>query len=55
MRQQNAFNFNLFNQFNLEKNVLLLNNNTKIYQKIYLNDDDICDPFDDNNTDGWEY
>ena len=44
-----------FNQFNLKKGVLF-NNNTKIYQKIYLyDDDDFADPFDDNDTDGWEY
>ena len=56
MRQQNVFNFNLFNQFNLEKGGLLYsNNNTKIYQKIYFYDDDCCDPFDDNDTEGYEY
>ena len=55
MKQQNVFNFN-FNQFNLERSWLLCNNNAKIYQKIYLyDDDDCCDPFDDNDTDGWEY
>ena len=53
MRQQNVFNFN---QFNLERGWLLCNNNAKIYQKIYLyDDDDFADPFDDNDTDGWEY
>lgn len=58
MRQQQfikSFTFNKFN-FNLEKGGLLFNNNTKIYQKIYLyDDDDCCDPFDDNDTEGYEY
>ena len=47
---------NQFNKFNLERGGLLCNNKTKIYQKIYLyDDDDFADPFDDNDTDGWEY
>ena len=56
MKQQQfikSFTFNKFN-FNLEKGGLLFNNNTKIYQKIYLyDDDDCCDPFDDNDTEGY--
>lgn len=46
-----------FNKFNLERSWLLCNDKIKIYQKVYFydDDDDICDPFDDNNTDGWEY
>ena len=53
MRQQQFIKS--FNQFNLKKGVLF-NNNTKIYGKIYFyDDDDFADPFDDNNTDGWEY
>ena len=52
MRQQQFIKS--FNQFNLKKGELF--NSTKIYQKIYLyDDDDCCDPFDDNDTDGWEY
>lgn len=55
MRQQQFIKTN-FNQFNLERGGLLCNNNAKIYQKIYLyDDDDFADPFDDNDTDGWEY
>ena len=56
MRQQQFIKTN-FNQFNLERSWLLCNNNNiKIYGKIYLyDDDDCCDPFDDNDTDGWEY
>ena len=53
MRQQNVFNFN---QFNLERSCLLCNDKIKIYQKIYLYDDDnFADPIDYNDTDGWEY
>lgn len=56
MKQQFIKSFNKFNQFNLERGGLLYNNKTKIYQKIYLyDDDDFADPFDDNDTDGWEY
>lgn len=59
MRQQQfikSFIINKFSKFNLERGGLLCNNNAKIYQKIYLyDDDDCCDPFDDNDTDGWEY
>lgn len=55
MKQQQFIKTN-FNQFNLERSWLLCNNNTKIYGKIYLyDDDDFADPFDDNDTDGWEY
>ena len=56
MRQQQFIKTN-FNQFNLERGGLLCsNNNTKIYGKIYFyDDDDFADPFDDNDTDGWEY
>lgn len=55
-QQQFIKSFNKFNQFNLERGGLLCNNKTKIYQKIYLyDDDDFADPFDDNDTDGWEY
>ena len=51
MRQQQFIKS--FNQFNLKKELF---NSTKIYQKIYLyDDDDFADPFDDNDTDGWEY
>ncbi len=46
MRQQQ------FNKFNLERGGLLCNNKTKIY---LYDDDDFADPFDDNDTDGWEY
>ena len=54
MRQQQFIKTN-FNQFNLKKGELF-NNNAKIYQKIYLyDDDDCCDPFDDNDTEGYEY
>lgn len=54
MRQQQFIKTN-FNQFNLERSWLLCNN-TKICGKIYLyDDDDFADPFDDNDTDGWEY
>ena len=58
MRQQQFIKsfINQFNKFNLERGALLCNNNAKIYQKIYLyDDDDFADPFDDNDTDGWEY
>ena len=58
MRQQQFIKsfINQFNKFNLERGGLLCNNKTKIYQKIYLyDDDDFADPFDDNDTDGWEY
>ena len=58
MRQQQFIKsfINQFNKFNLERGELLCNNNAKIYQKIYLyDDDDFADPFDDNDTDGWEY
>ena len=54
MRQQQFIKIN-FNQFNLERSWLLCNDKIKIYQKIYFYDDDCCDPFDDNDTDGWEY
>ena len=55
MRQQ-QFIKSFINQSNLERGGLLCNNKTKIYQKIYLyDDDDFADPFDDNDTDGWEY
>lgn len=58
MKQQQFIKsfINQFNKFNLERGGLLCNNKTKIYQKIYLyDDDDFADPFDDNDTDGWEY
>ena len=58
MRQQQFIKsfINQFNKFNLERGGLLCNNNAKIYGKIYLyDDDDFADPFDDNDTDGWEY
>ena len=58
MRQQQFIKsfINQFNKFNLERGGLLCNNKTKIYQKIYLyDDDDFADPFEDNDTDGWEY
>ena len=58
MKQQQFIKsfINQFNKFNLERGELLCNNNAKIYQKIYLyDDDDFADPFDDNDTDGWEY
>ena len=58
MRQQQFIKsfINQLNKFNLERGGLLCNNNAKIYQKIYLyDDDDFADPFDDNDTDGWEY
>lgn len=54
-QQQNVFNFG---KLNLERGSLLCSNNNKIkiYGKIYLyDDDDFADPFDDNDTDGWEY
>lgn len=51
MRQQ-QFIKSFINQFNLERSWLLCNNNTKIY---FYDDDDFADPFDDNDTDGWEY
>ena len=57
MRQQQFIKsfINQFNKFNLERGGLLCNNNAKIYQKIYLyDDDDFADPFDENDTDGWE-
>ena len=56
MKQQNVL-FN-FDQINLERSGLLCSNNNKIkiYQKIYFyDDDDCCDPFDDNDTEGCEY
>lgn len=53
MRQQFIKSFiNQFNQFNLERGGLLCSNNAKIY---LYDDDDFADPFDDNDTDGWEY
>ena len=58
MKQQQFIKsfINQINKFNLERGGLLCNNKTKIYQKIYLyDDDDFADPFDDNDTDGWEY
>ena len=55
MRQQQFIKIN-FNQFNLERSWLLCNDKIKIYQKVYFyDDDDFADPFDDNDTDGWEY
>ena len=58
MKQQQFIKsfINQFNKFNLERSWLLCNDKIKIYQKVYFyDDDDFADPFDDNDTDGWEY
>ena len=33
----------------------IISNNIKIYFNDDEDDGGLCDPFDDNNTDGWEY